>query len=110
MSAQTKRRAGIEWLIMKSILEHNCGAEIGQILDDLKVFCPEKDKVFECIAMLMETGIVSFSPQHFDFIFHPDTAISPLVKALRESKMPLITVEEYTSYGWRRIAKLPLKE
>lgn len=110
MSEQTKRRAGIEWLIMKSILKHDCGADIRQILDDLKTFCPEKERVFECLAMLIETEIVSFSTQHFDFIFHPDTAISPLVKALKTSKMPTITVEEYSSFGWRRIAKLPLKE
>jgi hypothetical protein len=95
---------------MKSILKHGCGADIYQIIEDLKIFCPEKELVFECVAMLMETGIISFSPQHFDFIFHPDTAISPLVKALKESKMPLIAVEEYVSHGWRKIAGLPLKE
>jgi ribosome-associated translation inhibitor RaiA len=91
---------------MKSIVKHNGGADIQQIIDDLNTFCPEKERVFECVAVLMETGIISFSLQHFDFIFSIDTAFSPLAKALTKSKMPLITVEEYLNYGWRKIAGL----
>jgi hypothetical protein len=91
---------------MRSLLKHNSGADIHQILDDVKRFCSEKEQVFECLAILMETGIVTFSVQHFDFLFTTEVAMSPLVKALKESKTPTITVEEYVSYGWRKLAGL----
>lgn len=110
MSAQTKRRAAIEWCIMKSILRHGCGADIYQILDDLKPFCPEKERVFECLAVLMETKIISFSLEHDDFIFHPDVAISPLVTTLKTVKSPPISFEEYSSFGWRKLARLPFEK
>ena len=108
MSAQTKRRAGIEWHIMKSIVKHNGGADIQQIIDDLNTFCPEKERVFESLAVLMETKIILFSLQHFDFLFSPQVSTSPLVKALKKSKPPQITIDEYVSYGWRKLAGLGL--
>ena len=77
-----------------------------QIIEDLQAFCSDKERVFESLAVLMQTGIVAFSLQHFDFIFDPEVAISPLVKALKSSKKPPLTVEEYVSFGWRKIAGL----
>lgn len=104
---QRKNQMTTEWSVMKSILRHHCGADIYQIIDDLKSFCSEKERVFEGIASLMADGIITFSTEHFDFIFHPDTANSPLIKELKESRAPRITVDEYSSWGWRKLARLP---
>jgi hypothetical protein len=91
---------------MRSLLKHHGGADICQILDDVKSSTGEKEQIFECLAVLMETEILSFSLLRHDFLFTPEVALSPLARALRRSKTPSITVEEYISHGWRKLAGL----
>jgi len=104
-----KRMMKMEWEVMRSIRKHDA-ATIYEIIDDLKASYPKKEEIFECLAMLMETDIISFSTQHCDFCFHPDVALSKLTKDVERLPTPTITVDEYTQYGWRKLAGLPPKD
>ena len=98
----------IEWKIMKSVLNH-CGADVSMILSDLKSPSIDEIEIFEGIAVLMTTEILEFSLQHRDFIFTPETAGSPLTRALKSSTPP-ISEEDYMNYGWRKLAGLGMVE
>jgi hypothetical protein len=100
----------IEWQIMQVILRNGCGADIEKIMESFEKLEITKNEIFECIARLMQTGIIEFSIGHYDFIFHPDAAISPLVRALKTKKSPPITLDEYQRFCWRKLAGLGPKE
>ena len=106
LSENMRRGFKIEWRIMKSITKHFGAADISQVIEDLRFLGCSEQEVFESIAMLTETKIIKFSAQHFDFVFHPDVACSKLVEALSKHHPPNITIQEYKSYGWRRLAGL----
>jgi hypothetical protein len=106
MTLEIKTQMAVEWRIMKSILKHSCGADIGQILEDVKSPSIDEGRVFEGVATLMETTIISFSLRCHDFIFSPQTSSSPLIGALKKSSTPQILIEEYLSYGWCKLAGL----